>query len=409
MITIYENSAVFDGVNEELVEGASVVIEDDRIKEVTTDSVKLSDANYIDCVGRILMPGLIDAHVHAYTPTFDFYGNDHMPTSLLANHAASILEGMLRRGFTTVRDAAGGDKGLWLAIEQRLIKGPRFFYSGKAISQTGGHGDMRPGEKIEPCGCGAYSGSISLVVDGADAVRAAVREELRKGAHQIKIFASGGISSPNDPIWMNQFTEDEICAAVYEAATHRTYVMAHCHTDEAVQRCVEYGVRSIEHGTEISDSTAALIAEKGAYVVPTLSVMDIIRTHGPKLGLPPMSMEKIKGVYERTLNSIETCTKAGVKLGLGTDLLDHQYHPLQGGELQRRREVNTAIDVLRSATSVNAEILQKTGELGCIASGAYADILVLDFDPFKDLSGFEDAEKNIPIIMKGGQFIRNSL
>lgn len=409
MINIYKNSVVFDGVNEELVEGASVVIEDDRIQEVTTESVKLSGANYIDCGGRILMPGLIDAHVHAYTPTFDFYGNDHMPSSLLANHAAYILEGMLRRGFTTVRDAAGGDKGLWLAIEQGLIRGPRFFYSGKAISQTGGHGDMRPGDKIEPCGCGTYSGSISLVADGVDAVRKAVREELRKGAHQIKIFVSGGISSPNDPIWMNQFTKDEICASVHEAETHRTYVMAHCHTDEAVQRCVEYGVRTIEHGTDISGNTAALVAEKEAYVVPTLSVMDVIRSHGPKLGLPPMSMGKIKGVYERTLSSIEACTKAGVKLGLGTDLLDHQYHPLQGGELHRRREVNSAIDVLRSATSVNAEILQKSGELGCIGPGAYADILVLDFNPFKDMSAFGDAEKNIPIIMKGGQFIRNCL
>ena len=221
MISIFENCVVFDGVNEELLDGVSVVIEGDRIREVTTESVSIAEAYRIDCAGRILMPGLIDAHIHAYTPTFSFYNNDRLPDSLMANHAAVILEGMLNRGFTSVRDAGGADQGLWLAIEQGLIKGPRLFYAGKAISQTGGHGDMRPGDTVEPCGCSTYSGSISMVADGPDEVRKAAREELRKGAHQIKLFASGGVTSPSDPIWMNQFTEEEIRVAVYEASTRR--------------------------------------------------------------------------------------------------------------------------------------------------------------------------------------------
>lgn len=409
MIVVFKNAVVFDGVNEELIEGASVVIEDNRIREVTTESVSVAEAYRIDCAGRILMPGLIDAHVHAYTPTFSFYNNDRMPASLLANHAAIILEGMLKRGFTAVRDAGGADRGLWLAIEQGLIKGPRLFYAGKAISQSGGHGDMRPSDVTEPCGCSGYSGSISMVADGPDEVRKAVREELRKGAHQIKLFVSGGVTSPSDPIWMNQFTEEEIRIAVYEASTRQAYVMAHCHTEEAIRRCVEFGVRSIEHGSEIGDDTAKLIAEKDAFVVPTLAVTDVLRTQGPNLGLPPMSLKKIKGLYERILGSIEACSRAGVKIGLGADLLGHDYHPLQGGELALRGEVNTPIDVLRSATSINAELLQKSGEIGCIAPGAYADILVLDGNPLNDLTLFQNADKNIPVVMKNGEFVRNNL
>jgi len=408
-LIVFENCTVFDGINEEPIEDASVVIENGRIKEVASGSVTHRDIHRINCGGRLLMPGLIDAHVHAYTPTADFFGNDHLPAALIANHAAAILEGMLKRGFTSVRDAGGADRGLKLAIDQGLINGPRLFYSGKALSQTGGHGDMRPGDTIQPCGCGSYSGSISRVVDGADEMRKAVREELRLGAHQIKLFVSGGVSSPTDPLWMNQFTEEEIRTAVYEASTRRAYVMAHCHTEEAIRRCVDYGVRSIEHGSNIGDETAKYIAEQDVFVVPTLSIVDVVRQHGDEMALPTSSMEKIHGLYDSMLSAIEACTRAGVKLGLGSDLLGHHYHPLQGGELAKRGEVNTPIEVLRSATSVNAELLQMSGELGCIAPGAYADVLLLDFDPFKNLSGFENAEKNIPLVMKGGELIRNTL
>ena len=181
MIIVFENGVIFDGVNEELVEGASVVVENNRIKEVAAGTVTFAASRRVDCAGGVLMPGLIDAHIHACTPTYSFYTNDRVPASLMANHAAVTLEGMLKRGFTSVHDVGGADNGLFLAIEKGLIKGPRLFYSGKAISQTGGHGDMRPGEMVEPCGCSGYSGSISMVADGPDEVRKAVREELRTG------------------------------------------------------------------------------------------------------------------------------------------------------------------------------------------------------------------------------------
>ncbi|MDB4077775.1 amidohydrolase family protein, partial [Porticoccaceae bacterium] len=206
-----------------------------------------------------------------------------------------------------------------------------------------------------------------------------------------------------------QFTEAEIRAVVAEADTHRRYVMAHCHTDQAIRRCVEYGVRTIEHGSEIHAETAALIARENAFVVPTLSVVNIIQQHGAELNLSAAGLEKSQGLYDSMREAITTCAAAGVKLGLGTDILDDRFHPLQGGELALRGELSPALEVLRSATSVNAEILQKSGELGCIAAGAYADMLVLEGNPLEDLSLFRDSDNNIPVIMKGGELVRQRL
>ena len=410
MITLFRNAKIFDGHNEEILDGGDVVVEDGRIREVSENCGKPAGATVIECQGRYLMPGLIDCHFHAYSPSMNVAVIEHMPSSLLTAHAAKILEGTLQRGFTTVRDAAGGDIGLWMAIEQGLIKGPRFFFPGKAISQTGGHGDIRPGIERDLCGCNGYKGSMTLLADGADAVRAAVREELRKGAHQIKIFVSGGALSPTDPMWMPQFTEEEIRAAVYEASTRRTYVMAHSHTDDSSRRCSEYGVRTIEHGTLIClDETARILAENGTYMVPTLSVSDVLKRHVDKLNLPAAVVEKINSIDNQALRAIEVCSRAGVKLGFGTDLLDHAFHPFQGGEFELRGQVSKPIDVLRSATSINAEILQMPGQLGCVKAGALADILVLEGNPFADLSLFREPRKNIPVVMKNGVMVRNDL
>ena len=409
MITVFADACVFDGVSEELRAGCHVVVEGGNIREVATSRPSFRDARIVECGGRFLMPGLIDAHFHAYTPSFDFNAIDRMPPALLASHAARILTGALERGFTSVRDAGGGDIGLWLAIEQGLIRGPRFFFAGRALSQTGGHGDMRRAEEIQPCGCCGYTGALTRVVDGVDDMRKAVREELRKGAHQIKIFVSGGVLSPTDPLWMPQFTAEEISAAVYEASTRRTYVMAHCHTDEGAARCAEYGVRTVEHGTQIHrDETARLIAARHAFVVPTLSVIDALQKHSDVARLPRESVEKVKSLGDQAYHAIEVCRRNGVKLGLGTDLGGHFFHPLQGGELELRGRVEKPIDVLRAATSVNAELLQKSGQLGCIAPGACADLLLLDANPLADLALFRDPGR-IPVVMKGGEFVRNAL
>lgn len=409
MITVLANATIFDGASAELAENGTVVIEGDRIREVTSGAVRFGDSRVIDCGGRYLMPGLIDCHVHAYSPTFNLPVADHMPASLLTAYATKWLRGALHRGFTSVRDAGGGNIGLALAIDRGVIDGPRFFFSGKALSQTGGHSDNRPVDHVAQCGCVGYAGANGLVVDGADAVRLVVREELRKGATQIKLMLSGGVTSPTDPMWMPQFTDDEILAAVQEAATRRTYVMAHAHTDDAARRCATLGIRTVEHGTDIGPQTATFLAERGVYVVPTLSAGAVLARHGARVGLPPAGVEKVKGITEVTARSLENLVRAGVKLGMGSDLFGEEFHGLQGGELKLRGEISAPLDVLRSATSIGAEILQKSGELGCIRPGALADILVLEGNPFADLGLFQDAGKNIPMLMKGGEVVRCSL
>lgn len=405
-ITVLKNAVVFDGVNEDLKEGVSVVIDKDRIKEISSYAQNIPGAKEIDIKGKFLMPGLLDLHFHAYSISFNMYKLDHMPAPLKVSHAIKLLEGALQRGFTTVRDPGGGDVGLRLATEAGLIDGPRFLYGGKALSQTGGHGDMRPADEEQACGC-AYSGVICQVVDGVDSVRKVCRDELRKGAHHIKMFISGGVASPTDPHWMPQFTDDEIRAAVYEAATRRKYVVVHCHTDEGARRSVLNGVRSIDHASDISESTAKLIAASGTtFTVPTLAVMRQVLDHGSSLGMYEESISKCRAVHETVLKSIENCTNAGVKIGFGTDLFGPEFHYLQSHEFEYRSDVNKPIDILKSATSINAEIIQMKGDVGEISVGAFADIIVLDGNPLNDLSIFQKPEK-MPFIMKGGEIKRN--
>jgi imidazolonepropionase-like amidohydrolase len=331
-----------------------------------------------------------------------------MPKALLAAHAARLLSGALQRGYTTLRDAGGGDYGLWAAIEQGLIDGPRYFYPGRAITQTGGHADMRRRDFVEPCGCG-LSSTLGQTVDGPDAMRHVVREEFRQGAHQIKIFLSGGVSTDLAPLWMPHFTDEEIAVAVEEAARRRSYVMAHCHTDDGARRCVELGVRSIEHGSLITPETAAIIAEAGAYVVPTLSAGELIAAHAAELGLPAAAADRIREVNEMSLNAVEACAAAGVKLGLGCDLHGHEFVKTQGRELMLRGEVQPAIDVLRSATSINAEIVQKQAALGVTREGALADLIALDGDPLADLSISVHSAETVALVMKGGRTVRSRL
>ena len=308
MTIVFEGCRVFDGVSAEPRENATVVVEDGRIKEVADGAVRApADAERVACGGRTLMPGLIDAHFHALLVDLNIASIDDMPASLLYQHARHNLEGALRRGFTTVRDAGGADLGLAQAVERGLIAGPRVLFAGRGLSQTGGHGDMRNQTRFEPCGCAGYHGPLTQVADGVDAVRQVVREELRKGAHQIKMMVSGGVLSPTDPIWMDQYSDEEIRVGVEEAATRRTYVMAHAHTASAVRRCAELGVRSIEHGTLIDAEAAEATAAAGAFVVPTLVTLFAMIESGDQFGLPKIFAEKLQGLGEDGLRSLDIC------------------------------------------------------------------------------------------------------
>lgn len=401
------NARLFDGVSDDILEPIDVLVADGRIREIG-EGIASPSARRIDIGRRFLMPGLIDAHYHANTPSYDFYGTDRMPPALLAAHAARLLSGALDRGYTTLRDAGGGDLGLKLALDEGLIDGPRFFYPGKALTQTGGHGDMRRRNYVEPCGC-AYSGIVTQAVDGPDEVRKAAREEFRKGATQIKIFVSGGVSTDLAPLDMPHFCDEEIAVAVEEADRRNAYVMAHCHTDDAARRCLRLGVRTIEHGSLIEAETAGMIAAAGAFVVPTLSAGELIAANAHALGLPASAADRVREVNRKSLEAIEACAAAGVKLGLGCDLHGHEFLRTQGRELLLRGQVQAPIDVLRSATSINAEIVQAEGELGVVAPGALADMIVIDGDPLKDLSLFVNSSETVALVMKGGRVVRSRL
>ncbi len=388
----------------ELRPDTSVRVEDDRIVEVAEGALRHEGLRHIDARGRVLMPGLIDAHVHAVITSMNLGGMASKPVTLVAHEAGRILEGMLRRGFTTVRDAGGADWGLAEAVNRGFIAGPRMFIAGRVLSQTGGHGDLRSrGEEEVPlCACRVHTSGFSHVADGVDAVRKAAREELRRGANQIKIMASGGVASPTDPIWNLQYSPGEMRAAVEEAAGWRTYVMAHAYTPEAILRAVDAGVRTIEHGNWLDAETAARMVECSAFLVPTLVTYFAIDELGRALGFPAASQAKVKDVLDGGLRSLEIARDAGVPMGYGTDLLG-ETHDRQSEELRIRAEVLSPLEVLRSATLVNARILQCEGELGVIAPGAHADLLLVDGNPLDDLSCLMDQGKHLALVTRGGE------
>jgi len=413
---ILRNGQLLDVVKGELLGGLEVVIEGGRISAVRPqgtlqDKTAETDAQVIDLNGRTLMPGLIDCHVHVLASNANLGMNALQPNAIIMYRALPILEAMLNRGFTTVRDAGGADWALARSIALGLVPGPRIFAAGKALSQTGGHGDMRArGELLlsEPCSCCFRAGAIARVVDGVDNVRLAVREELQQGANQIKIMASGGVSSPTDPIANTQYSEAEIRAIVDEAEAANTYVMAHAYTARAIRRAIECGVRTIEHGNLVDADTAKLMAEKGAFAVPTQVTYEMLAKHGAEAGLPPDSVAKIEDVRLAGRNALKLFADAGVEMGYGSDLLGdmHQY---QSHELQIRAEVLGNLAALRSATSVAAKILQREGQLGCIAEGAIADLLVVDGNPLENIDCLVGQGEKLAMIIQEGSIKKNTL
>ena len=409
---LIKNAHIFDGHNDALSDATSVLLAEGEIKEITNGAIKEDGHLVIDAAGRTLMPGLIDNHIHVHIPTLDVSALSRMPETYIAQYAHVFLSSTLMRGFTTIRDIGGGDVGVSRAIEHGMVRAPRFYYAGKIMSQTGGHGDMRPGWEIDPnehlCNCGGHSSKLTRIVDDPWEMRRAVRDELRKGSHCIKIMGSGGVASPNDPLHHTQFTEEEIRAAVDECSRQETYVSAHCHPAEAVRRCVEFGVRCIEHATLIDKETAEYVAGTDAYIVPTCAVIHSLHEDGAKYGLPPVSQEKMAVVYEQAVDSLAIMRDAGVKLGLGTDLLGPQ-HVKQCTEFAIRKSVFTPFEILKQATSTNAEILMEPERLGCIKEGAFADVLLVDGNPLEDIGLLENDGAALPVIIRKGEVVKCEL
>ena len=408
-IVVFRNAALLVPGEAELRPGHDVLVEGGRIREVSDRPIRSDAARTVDVAGRTLMPGLIDCHVHTVVTNQNFRANELTPNVFVTLRAVPMLEAILMRGFTTVRDAGGADWALAEATAQGLIRGPRIFPSGKALSQTGGHGDFRPrADQFTPCACAFHLGAIARVVDGVDAVRIAAREEIAKGATQIKVMASGGVVSPNDPVHFLGYSEAELRAIVEEAENASTYVMAHAFTPRAIRRAVDCGIRTIEHGNLVDAETARHVAAKGAYAVPTTIVFEALIRDGARYGLPPESVAKLADVGEAGLRALELWRAAGVKLGYGSDLqAETQLH--QSGELRIRAEVMGAAAVIDSATRIGAEILNRTGELGVIAPGAIADLLVVDGDPLRDIGLLQDQGRRLRAIVKAGAFCKNEL
>ncbi|MBS0401035.1 MAG: amidohydrolase family protein [Proteobacteria bacterium] len=409
--TLFKNVHVLDVRQGALLEAHEVLVEGDAIREVSDTPITRPGARVIDGGGRTLMPGLIDCHVHVTFSHTNLGLLAGTPNTTLAYRALPILRGMLRRGFTTVRDCGGADWALKQAVEDGMdgtVIGPRLFVSGPALSPTGGHGDFRPrSDRLQPVGCGCQRLASTRVVDGVDAVRRAVRELLQMGADQIKIMSSGGVASPTDPIDALGYSLDETRAIVDEAAAHHTDVLAHAYTPAAIRRAVACGVRSIEHGNLIDAPTAALMAEKGAYAVPTLITYEALARDGARLGLGPESVAKIEQVRAAGLRSLEIFKAAGVKLALGTDLLGAS-HALQSEELLIRAQVQTPLEVLQSATLIGAELLGQQGKIGEVTPGARADLLLVDGNPLQDLRCLAGQGERIALVMQGGQLRFNA-
>lgn len=410
----FRGARIFDGDSDRLIERRDVIVADDVIEDIIPTAQNApADADIVDCGGRVLMPGLIDAHVHVYLAGLNLSKLAQTPMTYLAQYAATFLHACLDRGFTTVRDVGGADVGIAQAIRDGwLQRVPRLFYGGRVISQTGGHGDFRPGDQrldeVMCCGCGFNAGNLSVIADGADAVRKAVREELRRGASHIKIMGSGGVASPTDPLDRCQYSDEEIRAAVDEAERAGFYVAAHCHPAAAVRRAAELGIRSIEHATLVDRESAEIVADRGAYAVPTMATIFALMEQGKELGLPPASLEKLDRVKNSALESLDILRKAGVKMGFGTDLLGAQ-HVRQCTEFTLRARVLPAVEVLRSACAVNAELMGQAGKLGCVRKGAAADLLVVDGNPLEDISILARNGDALPVIMKAGHFHKRAL
>jgi imidazolonepropionase-like amidohydrolase len=401
-ITTFINARIFDGVQSQYLDDSAVTIDGNRIVELGRVRSTSMPGETIDVRGGTLMPGLIDAHCHILGSSLKITEVESQPLTYVAQYAARMLQHALDCGFTTVRDVGGGEAGIAQAVEHGYIKGPRVFYAGRALSMTGGHGDFRdPVNSLGACACAA-EGRVSVVVDGKDAVRAAVREELRRGAHCIKLMLSGGVLSPTDPIWMDQFSDEEVLVAVEEARRRRKYVAAHCHPPSSITRAAQLGVRTIEHATLIDAASAAAVKAADAFVVPTLVIVNALLEAAGTGTLPPWALEKLNEVSKHSLRGLELMDQMGLKIGFGTDLLGN-LHVHQTREFTLRREVQSSASILRSATSINADLLGEP-TLGRIAPGCEADLLIVDGDPLQDIGVLAKDGRGVRCIMKAGRF-----
>jgi imidazolonepropionase-like amidohydrolase len=399
----------FDSQRGQLGPLSTLVIEGDALVEVVAEPREAGPGDtVIDAGGRVATPGLIDAHVHVMAVSHDVWKLAAQPPSLITAQSKPILEGMLQRGFTTVRDAAGADFGLQEAVRRGLFAGPRLYIAAQPLTQTGGHADIRPqGTKELVCTC-AGLGIFGAIADGDAEVRRAVREQIRNGANQIKIMAGGGVASPTDPIDGTQYSLAELAAICEEAEAANTYVMAHAYSPRAITRAVRAGVRSIEHGNLLDEASAEAMSDEGAFLVPTLATYAALGDEGLKLGWSASMLDKLERVRHQGVKAIAMAKAEGVPIAFGTDLLGHM-HDRQMQEFELRLPAQSPAEILQSATQVAARLLRAEGRLGVLQPGALADVLIVDGDPTQSIAMWRDPAQGIRLLMQGGRVLRNSL
>lgn len=401
MSVVIKNAHAVDVTSGAISGPVSLVLDAGLIREIAPGA-SLADAQVVDAKGGFVIPGLIDAHVHAIAYTADLGTLPYASPGYVAHRAGQVLNGMLKRGFTTVRDVGGADFGLARAVDEGLITGPRLLYGGKALSPSGGHGDHRSmGANVEEPAYAQYT--LGRRCDGVDEVRRAARDEIRRGANHIKIMANGGISSPTDRITSDQFSEDEIRAIVDEAQMADLYVVSHTYTARSVARAVRCGVRSIEHANLVDQETIDLIAASGSWLVPTLSCFRALHEVGRESGFPADRMDKIKIVLEGGLNAVEMAWKAGIPMAYGTDLIG-PMHSRQLDEFGLRAGVIPPLGLLQQATVNGAKLLQREGELGQVAPGFAADLCILDANPLEP-GVLPDFARHLQAVISRGQLV----
>ncbi|CAH7435297.1 Amidohydrolase [Vibrio chagasii] len=420
MKKLITNANVFNGVDNNLIENVSILIEDNLITQIGEVDATLAD-EIIDAQGGTVMPGLIDAHVHI-TLSAPFNVIDTMTREEVAIRSAKISEEMLMRGFTTIRDVAGNTLGLKKSIDNGYATGPRILPSMAAISQTSGHSDYRQNQAQERLANGHEDSPMMKlgamrVADGRSEVLKAVREQLFMGASQIKIMAGGGASSTFDPLDTLQFTSDEMEAAVQAASDYGTYVAAHIHTSDAMRRAAEAGVMSFEHATIMDDEIAEIIKEKGIWVIPSYFTSSLIAER--KIPLPnEETYRKTERVGKAMFKSAELIKKYDIQnIAFGTDCVgETNVHATQLNELGAIEQVFDTITALRMATSNCGRLFEMStyqhpyqqGKLGQIVEGAYADLLIIDGNPLEGVACVANTDTQ-KLIMKDGKVYKNTL
>jgi imidazolonepropionase-like amidohydrolase len=418
---LFERVRVFDGTSDSLSAPTNVLVRGNRIQRISSDPIpanRRANTRIIDGDGRTLMPGLIDAHVHTMMESISLQAAMSSEISYLALVAGEAAERQLLRGFTTVRDLGGASFALKRAIDEGVIPGPRIYPSGATISQTSGHGDFRsltdiprrqgaPGTYMERVG-------MTAIADGVDEVLLRTRENLMRGATQIKVMAGGGVASNFDPLDVTQYTLDEMKAAVAAADNWGTYVTVHAYTPDAVRMAIEAGVRCIEHGQLLDEPTAVMMAEKGVWwsLQPFLD-------DGDAIPFPEGSQNRIKQlqVTAGTDLAYRLAKKHDIRTAFGTDtLFDAELATRQGKQLTKLVRWYSPHQVLKMATADNAELLAMCGnrdpypgKLGVVEEGALADLLLVNGNPLANLELVADPANSFVVIMKDGKVYKNTL